>query len=104
VGGDDAVVEDVGDVGLGCKMAEDGRVIFVREGTDGGDPEVLVALGEMASGRGDVGFGVAGDSAVAIEDEEAMRCEASGVDLCGGSRNCTESEEQRDAESGDTTR
>ncbi len=83
MGGDDAVVEDVVDVGLGGETAEGGGVVFGGGGLDGGDAEVLVALGEAGSG-GDVGFGVGGDGGVVIKDEVAMRGDAVGVDLGTG--------------------
>jgi hypothetical protein len=84
--GDDAIVEDVLDVGLGCEAAQGGGVVLGGGleggvGFDGGDAEVFVALDEMGAGGGDAGFGVAGDGGVAIEDEVAVRCDARGVDL-----------------------
>ena len=82
VGGDDAVVEDVVDVGLGGEAAEGGGVVFGCGGLDGGDAKVLAALGEADSGEGDADFGVGGDSGVVVDDEVAMRHDAVGVDLC----------------------
>ena len=84
MGGDDAVVEDVGDVGLGGEAAEGGGVVLLGRGLDGGDAEVFVALGEMGAGGGDAGFGVAGNGGVAVEDEVAMGSDAGGVDLGAG--------------------
>lgn len=85
VGGDDAVVEDVIDVGLRGETAEGGGVVFAR-GLDSGDAEVFVALGEMGSGGGDVGLGIAGDGGVAVDDEVAVGGGAGGVDLGAGGR------------------
>jgi hypothetical protein len=96
MGGDDAVVEDVFDVGLGGEAAQGGGVVFSgRLGCrdDGGDAEVFVALGEMGAGRRDAGFGVAGDGGVAIEDEIAVGSDAAGVDLgigLGAGETCQE--------------
>jgi hypothetical protein len=78
---DDAVVEDVGDVGLGGEAAEGGRVVLLGGGLDSGDAEVLVAPGETGAGRGDASFCVAGDGGVAIEDEVVVRGNAGGIDL-----------------------
>jgi hypothetical protein len=84
VGGDDAVVEDVVDVGLGGEAAQGAGVVFLDCGLDGGDAEVLVAPGKMCAGGGDTGFSVTGDGRVAIEDEVAVRSDAAGVDLGNG--------------------
>jgi hypothetical protein len=82
--GDDAIVEDVIDVGLGGEAAQGAGVVFPDGGLDGGDAEVFVALGEMRSGGGDPRFCVAGDGRVAIEDEVAVRGDAAGVNLGTG--------------------
>jgi hypothetical protein len=79
--GDDAVVEDVVDVGLGGKAAEGSGVVFRCGRLDGGDAETLVAAGETGSSGGDAGFGVSGDGGVAIDDQVAVRSDASGIDL-----------------------
>jgi hypothetical protein len=84
VGGDDAIVEDVVDVGLGGEAAQGGGVVFRDCGFDGGDAEVVVAPGEMCAGGGDTGFCVAGDGCVAIEDEVAVGSDAAGIDLGNG--------------------
>jgi hypothetical protein len=81
MGGDDAVMEHVVDVGLGGKAAEGAGVVFRDSGLDGGDAEVLVAPDDMGSDRGDVGLGVAGDGGVTVKDEVAVRRNAGGVDL-----------------------
>ncbi len=82
-------MDDVLDVGLGAETVEGGGVVFGGGGLDGGDAEVFVASGEMGSGRGDAGFGVARDGGVAVEDEVAVRGDGVGVELgvrqgCGG--------------------
>jgi len=84
VGGQDAVMEDVGDVGLGNETAESGGVVLLGHGLDGGDAEVLVAPGETSAGGGDAGLGIAGNGGVAVEDEIAMGSYAGGVDLGAG--------------------
>ena len=84
MGGDDAIVEDVVDVGLGGEAAQGAGVIFRDGGLDGGYAEVFVAPGDMCSGRGDARFCVAGDGRVAIEHEVAVRGDAAGVDLGTG--------------------
>ena len=84
MGGDDAVVEDVVDVGLGGEAAQGAGVVFRGCGLDGGDAEVFVALREMRTGGGDAGCCIAGDGGVAIEDEVAVRGDAAGVDLGTG--------------------
>jgi hypothetical protein len=81
VRGDDAIVEDVVDVGLRGEAAQGAGVVFPDCGLDGGDAEVLVAPSEMRAGGGDAGFCVAGDGCVAIKDEVAVGSEAAGVDL-----------------------
>ena len=81
MGGDDAVVEDVVDVGLGGEAAEGGGVVFGRGGLDGGDAKVLAAVDEASAGCGEMSFGVGGDGGVAIEDEVAVGRDAVGVDL-----------------------
>jgi hypothetical protein len=84
VGRDDAVVEDVVDVGLSGEAAKGGGVVFRGGRLDGCDADVFVAAGETGSGGCDAGFGIAGDGGVAIENEVAVRGDAGGVDLCGG--------------------
>jgi hypothetical protein len=78
-GGDDAVVEDVFDVGLGGEAVEGGGVVC--GGVDHGEAEVIVALKEMGSGDAGADFGVAGDGGVAIDDEVAMRDDGAGIEL-----------------------
>jgi len=57
---------------------------------DGGDAEMLVAVGEMGSSGGDAGLGVTGDGGVAIEDEVAVGGDAGGIDLGYGKLGCYE--------------
>jgi hypothetical protein len=84
VGGDDTVVEDVVDIGLGDEAAQGAGVVFLDCGLDGGDAEVFVAPGKMRAGGGDPRFCVAGDGCVAIEDEVAVGSDAAGIDLGNG--------------------
>lgn len=84
MGRDDAIVEDVIDVGLGGEAAQGAGIVFRDGGLDGGDAEVFVAAGEMRASGGDAGFCIAGDGGVAIEDEVAVRGNAVGVDLGTG--------------------
>ena len=93
VGGHDAIVEDVIDVGLGGEAAQGAGVVFRDGGLDGGDAEVFVAAGEMRARGGDAGFCIAGDGGIAIEDEVAVRGDAGGVDLGTGE---TSEEERQD--------
>src|SRR3981189_2353174 len=65
---------------LGCAARRRG----LGWGLGCGDAEVLVAPGKMGTGRGDAGFGVAGDGGVAIEDEVVVGSDAGGVDLGAG--------------------
>ena len=52
LGGDDAIVDDVFDVGLGGELAQGGGVVG-GVGLDGDDAEVLVAMGDAgADGTG----------------------------------------------------
>jgi hypothetical protein len=80
VGGDDAVVKDDVDVGLGSEAAEIGSVVL-GGCLDGSDAEVFVSMSEMGARGGDVSFGIAGDGGVAIEDEITVGGDAGGVDL-----------------------
>lgn len=98
MGGDDAVVEDIVDVGLGGQAAEGGCVVFGGCGLDGGDSEVLVALGEAGAGCGDVAFGIGGDGGVVVEDEVAVWSDAAGVDLGSGDAGEEQSQEDKTAE------
>jgi hypothetical protein len=84
MGGDDAVVEDIVDVGLRGEAAQGAGVVLRDSRLDGGDAEVVVAPGEMGAGGGDAGFGVTGNGCVAIEDEVAVGSDAAGVDLASG--------------------
>jgi hypothetical protein len=84
VRGDDAVVQNVVDVGLGGEAAHSGSVIVVR--LDRSDAEVLVAPGKVSAGRRDAGFRVAGDGSVAIEDKVTVGSDAGRVNLCLGKR------------------
>jgi hypothetical protein len=85
VGRDDAVVEDVVDVGLGGEVAE-GRSVVLACGLNGGDPEMLVSNGEAGACGGDSHFSVTRDGGVAIEDEVAVGSDAGSVDLGFGER------------------
>jgi len=90
LGGDDLIVDDVFDVGLGGELAQ-GGVVVGGVGLDGDDAEVFVALDETSSGRARVGLCVTGNGGVAVEDEVAVRCD--GGDLCVYRRG--EAEEQK---------
>jgi hypothetical protein len=98
MGGDDAIVEDVVDVGLGGETAQGAGVVFWNGGLDGGDAEVLVTPGEMCAGGGDAGFSVTGNGRVAIEDEVAVRRDAAGVDLGAGESGEKEGDDEGSAE------
>jgi hypothetical protein len=98
VGGDDAIVENVIDIGLGGEAAQGAGVVFRECGLDGGDAEVFVAAGEMRASGGDAGFGIAGDGGVAIEDEVAVRGDARGVDLGTGETSKEERDDEGSAE------
>lgn len=92
VGGDDAVVEDVIDVGLSGEKAHGfcvglaailGANLGVElDGLDGGDAEALAALEEACSGDLDAGFGVSGDGGVVVDDDVAVGNDGGGFDLC----------------------
>ena len=84
MGRDDAVVEDIVDVGLGEEAAEGSGVVFGRGRFDGCDADVFVAAGETGSDGCDAGFGIYGDGGVAIENEVAVGGDAGCVDLRGG--------------------
>ena len=84
VGEDDAIVEDVVDVGFGGEAAHGGSVVFRGGGLGGCDADVLVALGEARAGGGDAGFSVSGDGGVSINDQVAVGCDAGHVDLGAG--------------------
>jgi len=92
--GDDAIVEDVVNVGLRGKAAQCGDVVLLGCGLDCSDAEVLVTTCELSAGRGDASFSVAGDGGVAIEDEVAMGSDAGGVDLGVGETGEEEGEEK----------
>ncbi len=77
--GDEAVVEDVCDVGLGGEAAHGGGVVFGAEGLGGGDAEVWVALGQAGSGGEGAGFGVGGDGGVAVDDEIVVGKDGAGL-------------------------
>ena len=90
MGGDDLIVDDVFDVGLGGEPAQGGGVVG-GVGLDGDDAEVLVALGDAGTDGTSVGFGISGNGGVAVEDEVAVRRD--GGDLCVYRRG--EAEEQK---------
>ena len=69
VGGDEAIMEDVLDIGLGGQAVHRGSVVFGAEGLRGGDAEVRVALSEACSCGDGARFGVGGDGGVAVDDE-----------------------------------
>jgi hypothetical protein len=86
VGGDDAVMQDVGYIWLRGEEAEGGGVVLRGGGLDCGDAQVLVALEKASAGRGDTGCCVSGNGGVAVDHQIAMRGDAVGVDLCAGKR------------------
>ncbi len=98
-GRDDAVVEDVGDVGLRGEAAQGGCILVVSGGLDGDDSQMLVAVHETSAGGCDPGFGIAGDDGVAIEDEIAVGSDAGGIDLGGG--DAAEKEQEDEGVSGE---
>ena len=100
VGGDDAVVEDVIDVGLGGEAAQGAGVVFRDGGLDGGDAEVFVAAGEVRARGGDAGFCIAGDGGVAIEDEVAVGSDAAGIDLGSDNLGASQAREEKGDDQG----
>ena len=70
--GDEAVVEDVLDVGLGGEAFEGGGIVCAWFGLDGGDAEALVAAEEMGAEGAGAEFRIAGNGCVAIDDEVAI--------------------------------
>jgi len=54
-------------------------------------------LSETGASGGEMGFGVAGDGCVAIEDYVAVGSDAGGIDLCDG-----EGGKEREKKSGET--
>jgi hypothetical protein len=95
---DDAIVEDVLDIGFSGEAAEGGCVVFLGLGFNGSDAEVLVAVGETGSNGSDAGLCISGDSGVAIEDEVAMGSDAGGIDLSSLSSGEMRGEERKDTE------
>ncbi len=94
LGGDDAVVEDVGDVGLRGEEAEGGCVVLRGGGLHGSDAEMLVALVEAGSDGCGAESGVCRDGGVAIENKVAMRHDGGRVDLGGGKRGEAEGDDE----------
>jgi len=93
--GDDAVVENGNDVWLGGQEAQGSCVVLLAGGRlDDGYAQVLVPLGEASACGADVGFCIAGDGGVAIEDKVAVGNVAGSVDL--GRGNCGEYEGQKE--------
>jgi hypothetical protein len=75
VGGDDAVVEDELDVGLGAESGEGGGFVGGAGGVEDSDAEGLVDTEDVGAGEADVGFDVGGDGVGAVGDEIAVRDE-----------------------------
>ena len=73
VGGDEAVVEDVFDVGLSGETVHGGCVVFGAEGLGCCDAEVRIALREAGSGGDGASLGVCRDDGVAIDDQIVVR-------------------------------
>ena len=72
MGGDDAVVDDKGDVGLGAKGGDCGGFIGAGSGVEDGDAEGLVEAEDTCVGEVGVGLRIAGDGPVAVGDEVAV--------------------------------
>ncbi len=108
VGGDDAVVQDVLDVGLGGEAAHSGGVVLIEgRGTGGGDTEVFAALEEAGACRVHADFSVAGDGGVAVDDKVSMREDGGCIRQCVALRDDAgcggEGNEDRDGESESAT-
>jgi hypothetical protein len=71
--GDDAVVDDKGDIGLGAEGCDGGSFVGAGCGIENGDAKGLVEQNEMGVGEAGVGLRIAGDCAVAVDDEVAVR-------------------------------
>jgi hypothetical protein len=84
VGGEQAVVEDVGYVGLGGQTLQGGVVVCgcrVRRCLNSGDTEVFAALNEAGACGSSMGFRVFGNGGAAIDDEITVRDYSGGVQL-----------------------
>jgi hypothetical protein len=86
VGGDDAVVDDELDVGLGAEGCDGCGFIGAGCGVEDGNTKGLVEAEDAGVGEADVGLGVAGDGVVAVGDEVAVRdgCSEGAGELLGG--------------------
>lgn len=84
MGGEQAVVEDVGYVGLGGQTLQGGVVVCgcrVRRCLNSGDTEVFAALNEASACGSSMGFRVSGNGGAAIDDEITVRDYSGGVQL-----------------------
>ena len=81
LGGEDAVVNDVGDVGLRAKAAYGGGVVLRWSRLDGDNAEAVVAPDERRSKRAGAGLHVSGDGGITVDDQVAMRNDGGGIDL-----------------------
>ena len=82
VAGDEAVVEDVLDVGLGGETLDGGGIVCAGVGLEGGDAEALIAMNEMGAEGAGAELGVAGNSGVAVDDEVSVGKDGLGWDCC----------------------
>ncbi len=67
------VVDDVLDVGLGAELGDGGGFVGGVGGFKDGDAEGLMDLDDVGAGEARAGFRVAGNGAVPVGDEVAMR-------------------------------
>jgi hypothetical protein len=84
VGGEQAIVEDVGYVGLSGQTIQGGGVVRgcrVCRCLDSGDAEVFAALNEAGACGSGMGFCIPGNRGVAIDDEITVRDYSGGVQL-----------------------
>ena len=72
VSGENAVMDDEFDVGLGAECGDGGGFVRGGVGLKDGDAEGLVDAEDAGSGDAGEGFGIAGDGAVAVGDQVAM--------------------------------
>ncbi len=81
-------MEDVGDVGLGGEAAHCRwrRPSLLESGwcLDGGHAELFAAVEETGAGGLGMGFRIAGNCCVAIDDDVTVRDYSSGIELCVG--------------------
>ena len=84
MGGEQAVVEDVGYVGLGGQTSSGWRRrlrLSSPRCLDSGDAEVFAALNEAGACGSSMGFRVSGNGGAAIDDEITVRDYSGGVQL-----------------------